>query len=262
MAYHFRGLKILLLMSSLTALAAADDPFVGTWKVNWGKSQMAGQVVEIKDLGDNRYDWIYADNHTEYIADGKEHPYPYKNGGTYLLTQESTVRWVLTDKRDGQVTGVSVWTLSEDGQQFNDEIKRTRPDGSSSADEGRWARVGSGSGLAGTWELQKNEYGPFIFVIQPYENDGLSMSVPAEKAHQEFKFDGKDYPLKGPQVIPGETTSATRIDQRTIHRTSKFNGKVTSTDEWVVSADGRTLTDTGYAAGQKKPAILVFEKQM
>jgi uncharacterized protein (DUF2147 family) len=259
MAYHFRGLKILLLMSSLTALAAADDPFVGTWKVNWGKSQMAGLVIEIKDLGDNRYDWIAADNHNEIIADGKEHP--DKNGGTYLLTQESPLRWVLTGKRDGQATGVSVWTLSEDGQQFKNEIKRTRPDGSSSTDEGRWARVGTGSGLAGTWELQGSEDSPFTLLIQPY-NDGLSFAYPADKWQQEFKFDGKDYPLNGSRETPGETSSARRIDQRTIQRTSKSNGKVTSTDEWVVSADSRTLTDTRHVPGQKQPIIMVFEKQM
>jgi len=261
MAYHFRGLKILLLMGSLTALAAADDPFVGTWKVNWGKSQMAGQVIQIKDLGGNKYDWIYTDNHTEHIADGKEHP--DKNGGTYLLTQESPLRWVLTDKRDGQVTGVSVWMLSEDGQQFKNEIKRTRKDGSSSTDEGRWARVGSGSGMAGTWELQKSEDSPFTLLIQPYKNDGLSFEYPADKWHQDFKFDGKDYPLNGSRVTPGTTSSATRIDQRTIQQTSKSNGKVTSTDEWVVSADGRTLTDTHHVPGQKQPMILIFfEKQI
>ena len=44
-----------MLVSALSALAtvnayAADDPFVGTWKLNLNKTQFTGQVVEIKDL--------------------------------------------------------------------------------------------------------------------------------------------------------------------------------------------------------------------
>jgi len=47
-----------------------------------------------------------------------------------------------------------------------------------------------------------------------------------------------------------------------VYSGNKLNCKVTSTHESVVSQDGRTLTDTSYAPGQKKPVILVFEKQM
>jgi hypothetical protein len=37
---------------------------------------------------------------------------------------------------------------------------------------------------------------------------------------------------------------------------------VASTDEWKVSPDGKTLTITGHATGQKKPTVTVLEKQM
>jgi hypothetical protein len=99
-------------------------------------------------------------------------------------------------------------------------------------------------------------------VIKPYGNDGLSFSFPEEQEHQEIKFDGKDYPQQGPRATPGETSSAKRIDEHTLQVTDKLNGKVTSRHESVVSQDGMTLTDTRYETGQKKPLILVFEKQM
>jgi hypothetical protein len=77
-----------------------------------------------------------------------------------------------------------------------------------------------------------------------------------------MRFDGKDYPDLGPDVRPGETSCAKRIDEHTIQVTDKLDGKVISTEERVVSPDGMTLTITSYVTGQTKPIVQVFAKQM
>jgi hypothetical protein len=85
------------------------------------------------------------------------------------------------------------------------------------------------------------------------------------------KFDGKDYPNVGPNVPAGSTSSARRVngrtldqqtlDQHTLELTGKFNGKVTNTQEIKLSSDGKTLTMTVHATGRTEPNILVFERQ-
>jgi hypothetical protein len=55
-------------------------------------------VVEIKDLGGNKYNWVYGLDHTAFTAIGKEHPSP--NGGIDSLSEEVPNRWVITHKQD------------------------------------------------------------------------------------------------------------------------------------------------------------------
>jgi hypothetical protein len=249
-------------VTALAALAcvnasAADDPFVGTWKLNLDKSQVDGYVREIKDLGGKQYEWFGA----SVVIDGKEHPFTF--GGTYVGTQESPNEWVATRKHDGKVTSVTTWTLSDGGQQLRVDNKGTRADGTPFTKKFVYTREGTGSGLAGKWKSEKVQLSSISdWVIKPYGNDGLSFAWPGDKEHQDLKFDGKDYPDEGPRVTPGATSCAKRVDKYTIQVTDKRNGKVTATHEAKVSQDGRTLTDTTYRPGQQKPRILVYEKEM
>ena len=258
MAIH----KMLLFVTALTILSnasarATDDPFVGTWKLNMGKSRVAGYEREIKDLGGNKYEWFGA----SVLLDGKERPFTFR--GTYVARQESPNKWVVTRKHDGKVTSVGTWTLSDGGQQLETGVKGTRADGAPFTQETVFIREGTASGVAGKWKLQSLQAtSNSDWVIKPYEKDGLSFAWPSDKDHKDIKFDGKDYPHEGPRERPGETTCAKRIDKYTIQLTDKLNGKVTVTHEAKVSEDGRTLTDTMYRPGQQKPAIFVYEKEM
>jgi hypothetical protein len=248
-----------LLVTALVSVSAyaADDPFLGTWKMN--SNNDAGQVIEIKDLGGNRYDWVYNTKHTEYIADGKEHPVL---GGMLSLSQESPDQWVITARKNGQVVQVLRLTLADGGQLLKEERKATRPDGSAYSDGGEFTRIGSGSGFAGTWEVKNAHESSFLVVIKPYGEDGLAFWYPADKWHLDLKLDGKDYADPRPAEKPGRTKSGKRIDGYTIELTDKLDGKVTGTDEWKVSPDGKTLTITGHETEQKKPTVTVFDKQM
>lgn len=257
--------KILLYVTAMilatAVVRAADDPFVGTWKVNTEKSHIAGQVQEIRHLETNKYDWIYGDTHMTLLADGKQHPYMF--GGTWSVKQESPDRWIMTHIRNGKVSGIDTWTLSEGGRQWTRVARGTRPDGSPFKITRTYARVGPGSGFIGSWELknfQANSSGKWF--IKPYGNDGLTFSDPAQKESQNIRFDGKDYPDHGPWVAPGNVSSAKRFDGHHIQMTDKLHGKVIRTEQIRVSEDGKTLTDSILPRGEQKPVILVFEKQM
>ena len=145
-----------------------------------------------------------------------------------------------------------------------------------------YKRTAGTSGFAGTWEsTSETVNSAFVIKVQPYEGDGLSIIDSSEGVTKNVKFDGKDYPNVGPNVPAGSTSSARRVngrtldqqtldqhtldqhtlDQYTLELTGKFNGKVTDTQEIKLSSDGKTLTMTVHAAGRTEPIILVFERQ-
>ncbi len=75
-----------------------------------------------------------------------------------------------------------------------------------------------------------------------------------------MKFDGKDYPNEGPGAGGGASSSAQRVDARTLVITDKVNGKVTDTETIGLSADLKTLTITTLVPGGDRPSVMVFER--
>jgi hypothetical protein len=101
----------------------------------------------------------------------------------------------------------------------------------------------------------------FELQIQPYERDGLSFINPAQESTKNIKFDGKDYPNLGPNVVPGSASSGRRIDEHSLEVTDKIQGKVRDTEQIQLSPDLKILTMTVYPTGQSKPNILVFHRE-
>jgi len=91
--------------------------------------------------------------------------------------------------------------------------------------------------------------------------DGYAMKNPVYKGETDFKLDGKDYTPKGPRVAKGTTVSGKQIDERTLELTYKLNGKTTETDNWQLSADGKTLTNSVIYSGVDKKEVDVFDRQ-
>jgi hypothetical protein len=50
---------------------AADDPFVGKWKVNPDKSKITGNQSRVESLGGNRYRYTNGEYSTTVVADGR-----------------------------------------------------------------------------------------------------------------------------------------------------------------------------------------------
>ena len=76
-------------------------------------------------------------------------------------------------------------------------------------------------------------------------------------------YDGKDNPITG-NCQYGDVAAVTRADANTTRNIYKMNGKVTVTQNAVVSSDGKTMTITSTgtnAAGQTVNTVAVYEKQ-
>ena len=74
-------------------------------------------------------------------------------------------------------------------------------------------------------------------------------------------LDGKDYSNGGPATSQGASSSAKRVDERTVTITDKIGEKVSDIQEMRLSADLKTLTITVRVSGRDKPTVIVFERQ-
>ena len=69
-----------------------------------------------------------------------------------------------------------------------------------------------------------------------------------------------DHPDAGANAPSGATSSARRVDGRTLVITAKYNGTVTFTEDVGLSGDLKTLTLTQHIPGHERPNVLVFRR--
>lgn len=240
-------------------LCAADDPFCGKWKLNQGKSKIAGEQMKIEDLGNNKFKWTSGINSDTVTADGTAQPVHY--GRTMSLTMEGPNSMKMVIKKDGKVLSSMTHALSDDGKTQTIKGTDMKPDGATSDFDVVLKRVSSGSGWTGTWESTDVKFNsPDEYDIDANGSDGLTFNTPAYQDTLSMKFDGKDYPEKGPTVAPGSMSSGRRTDAHTLEMTDKIQGKVVDHTKFEVSPDGKTLTLTIHETGQPNALTIVYDK--
>ena len=200
----FQLLSVTCLVAA--TLWAADDPFVGKWKLNLSKSKLTDQM-KVEAVGANKYAFDFGGGIPEtVVADGTDQPGNF--GTTLSVTVEGPQTWKVVRKKDGRTLISAVWKLSEDGTTLGDAFTDIQADGSTMSLDYVYKRTAGTSGFSGTWESTSEKVNSvFEFQIQPYEGDGLSFITPAEGETQNMKFDGKDYAKVGPDVVPGSASS-------------------------------------------------------
>jgi hypothetical protein len=251
---------LLLVGCLMTAtLWAATDPFVGDWKFNPSRSQFI-DVMKVESLGGNQYAFDFGGGPERIAVDGTDQQ--AIQGTLLCVTVEGPDRWKVVRKKDGRMLLTAAWKLSPDGNTLTDNYTGFQPDGSASTVNYVYRRTAAGTGFAGIWEseIQLPMTSAFVLQIRPYEENGLSF-IRSPQDTRNFKFDGKDYPLEGNGFAKGSTSSARRVDERTLEIIDKINGKVTRTERRELSADLKTLTRTVRMVGQRDPNIFVFERQ-
>jgi hypothetical protein len=254
----FQSLLIACLVTG--ALWAANNPFVGEWKLNPSKSQLTDEM-KVKAAGTNKYALDLGGGRWETVAaDGTEQPGLF--GTTLSITVEGPQTWKVVRKKHGRPLVTGIWRLSEDGTKLSDTFTAYQPNGSTLRLNYVYKRTTPGSGFVGTWESTSEKVNSvFQIVIRSYKNDGLSFVNPAQEATTNMKFDGKDYMTVGPNVPAGAVSSGRRVNESTLEITDKMKDKVTDTRQLDLSPDLKTLTMTVHAAGQTKPNVLVFDRE-
>jgi len=257
----FRTMRLLLITSLASVPAwAANESFLGDWKLDPSKSKSIDQM-KVESVAANKYAFELGGGNPEIIVpDGTDQP---GLGGTTLsVTVEGPDSWKVVRKQEGRILLTAYWKLSKDGNTLADDYTQFGPNGASSNEKLVFNRTTGTSGFAGTWERNSDAASSaYVIKVQAYENDGLSFINSSQGITRNITFDGKDHPLAGANAPSGATSSARRVNERTLEITTRFNGQVVGTQEDALSLDGKTLTLTVHIPGRTAPNTLVFERQ-
>ena len=240
-----------------TAWAAAENPFIGEWKLDPSKTSLPDEM-KVRGKGDNKYAFDFGGGPETIVVDGSDQPGGY--GGTLLSVKAAAPdTWIVERKKDGRLLLKATWKLSKDGATLTDYFREFESDGSTLSMDYVYRRTGGGSGFAADWQsIKETMNSPFSMQVKEFQGDGLSFITPSKTKN--VTFDGKDYPNEGPNADRA-SSSIRRVDERTLVITDKADGKVVSdTEEIGLSTDLKTLTMTVRIAGRDKPNVMVFER--
>src|SRR5271166_3964232 len=139
-----RIFQLLLVASLVTGtIWAANDPFVGDWKLNPSKSKLT-DVMKVKRVGANKYAFDFGSDSSETVViDGTDQA--GISGTTLSVSVEQPDAWKVVRKRDGRMLLTANWKLSKDGNTLTDNYNEISPNGSTSAVNYLYQRKGGGS---------------------------------------------------------------------------------------------------------------------
>jgi hypothetical protein len=252
-------IAIAMLAAAGTALAA-DNPWIGTWKLDPSQSKLTGEVIQFTVSGD---DISYtAEGHTTKAkADGST-PTTTWSGAEETWKKDDDNTYESHVSRNGVDLGTTTWTLSSDGKHLKAETKGTNPSGTSFDDVEEYVRVGGVHGLQGSWKSMKTSLNEEqTWEIAEKGPDELSWNIPAIKGVLDAKLDGKDYAPDGPTVPKGLTIALSRVSPHSMKLTEKMNGELLYHSTLTVSADGKKITEIGTPAKTNVSFTEVWVKQ-
>jgi hypothetical protein len=255
-----RAIVAFMVAASAALAAAADPPYAGKWKMNPAKSNFGETTVTYEQLASGEMQATAEGQPYKFRLDGKDYPAVF--GSTATWTTVGPTSWQTVWKMNGKVLATDTLTLSPDDKSLTVQTKGTKPNGEAIDTTVVSERVSGGPGLAGKWKTQNlKSNSPSTLELTPSGSDGLTLKIVDMQLVCETKVDGKDYPCTGPTLSAGWTIALTSASPRSLAMAVKNNGKVLYKVQYTVSADGKTLTETGSATTVNEKVTVVYDRQ-
>lgn len=255
-----RVLTVVIAIAAAAAVAAAELPYAGKWKLNPAKSDFGETTITYEQLPSGEMQATAVGESYTFKMDGKDYPAIF--GSTAAWKALSPTRWETTWKLNGKVLTTDTLALSADGTTLTVNSKGKKPNGEMLDDTVVSERVSGGPGLAGKWKTKNvTSTAPSVLELASSGTDGVTFKVVDMDLTCNGKFDGNDHPCTGPTLAPGWTASFVNAGPRSLDMTVKNNGKVLFKLSYSVSADGKTLTESGTATGANEKTKVVYDRQ-
>jgi hypothetical protein len=250
----------LFLSLAAARTAAAQNPFVGTWKLNQEKSQLAGDTMKFGPAVGNAIELVAGGITYSFRADGN--PYALPSGNVAIWRQNSPDAWTTEyRKTDGKLMSTDNWKISSDGKNLTVTTSGVKANGDLYTDTAEYVRTAGTDGLIGSWKSTSVKLSsPNELTIQESGLDGLVLKIAAMKASAVTTFDGKEVAVDGPDIPTGLRLALTRTGPYKFRLVQKLNGKLVDSAEYTVSTDGQTMTAVGGAPGDPA-STTIWEKQ-
>jgi hypothetical protein len=255
-----RLLWLVFTIAATTAVATADLPYAGKWKMNPAKSDFGETTVTYEPLPSGEMQATATGQSYKFKMDGKD--YPAWFGSDAAWKSLSPTSWQTTWKLKGKVLTTDTLTLSADGKTLTVNSKGTKPNGETIDDTVVSERVAGGPGLAGKWKTKNmKSASPSVLEFAPSGAGGLAFKIVDMGLSCDANLDGKDHPCSGPTLGPGWTVAFANQGARGVDMTVKNNGKLLFKMSYTVSADGKTLTENGTTTGTNEKTKVVYDRQ-
>ena len=251
------NIQQVLLCGIVSAGMAADLPYAGKWKVNLAKSDFGQTTVTFENLPGGEWQTTAFGITYKFKMDGKD--YPDGMGGTAAWKAVDANSWELIAKANAKVTETDSFRLSADGKTLTDNAKQMKADGGSIESTAVYERVAGGSSLAGKWKTKKVSGASGMVEMIPSGTDSLIFKDPDMGMSCDAKLDGKDYPCTGPMLPPGFTVAMKNVS-RSLDLTVKKDGKPFFKATYTVTADGKSMTETGAPTTGGDKITIVFDR--
>jgi hypothetical protein len=240
--------------------AVAQNPFVGTWKLNQEKSQMAGDIMKFGPAAGDAIELSGGGITYSFRVDGK--PYALPSGHVAIWRETSAGSWTTEYRNiDGKLLSSDNWKLSSDGKNLTVTTSGVKANGDLYTDTEDYVRTAGTDGLMGAWKSTSVKLSsPNELTIQESGFDGLILKIAAIKATAVTNFNGKEVAVEGPDIPTGLRLALTRTGPYKFRLVQKLNGSVVESSEYTVATDGQTMTEVGGAPGDP-PATFLWEKQ-
>jgi hypothetical protein len=239
---------------------AGDLPYAGRWKLNVAKSDFGETTATYAKVGSDEMQFTMVGQSYKFRVDGKDYPSIFGRSSAWKQIDANT--WETVTKQDGTLITTDTTKLSADGKAMTVHSKGPKPAGGTFEQTTVYQRVSGGPGLEGKWKTKNVQTSaPTVLDLTPSGTDGLTVSIPDFKITADVKFDGKDYPATGPGLPPGLTRAIQKTGPRSFDLTEKQDGKPLFKLSFAVSADGKTLTETGGPVGVDETFKAVYDRQ-
>jgi hypothetical protein len=248
-----------VIVGAVPALAV-DSAFSGSWKLDLTKTRLSKIVYtyaalpggKMRFTGDHVVSYVFA-------CDGK--PYPTVSNSTTSCVHENPFIYRFTDVNGGKTTGIDTLTIALDGKSYTSVEVHPLLSGTAHTSVGRYTRIGTGSGLAGSWmtsrDVQSLAHAMTITQaatsVSLVLDGGSSMTVP---------LDGTKYVFTGPGVPKDAYVVGKAVGNEEVAFRQMLAGRDVGDSMWQLGKDGKTLAWTSWRpGGRNNPTIAVYDKQ-
>jgi hypothetical protein len=228
------------------SLAAAQNAFDGTWKIDLKKAQMP-KKPDVFLLQSGTYVCKTCVPPISVKADGQDQKvtgHPYFDSMAITVVDDQTISEI--DKKDGKVVATSKTTVSADGKtatfEFSDSSNTNADPVVGKGTSTRVAKGPAGShAVSGSWRTTSFENLSDNGLTFTYKVDGdsLTMTAPTGQTYT-AKLDGTDAEYKGDPGTNG--VSVKKLSDKAIEETDKRDGKVISVSRIMLASDGKSMT--------------------